>query len=691
MNAMTRPTSASKNPLLNDWTGPFGLPPLGAIKPEHFRPAFDRALAAHRAEIDAISANPAAPSFGNTIEALEKSGHDLDRVSNVFFVLAGAATSDEIEAVEREVSPLLARHSNALYLDRVLYARIAALYGRRETLGLDAEQARVLDRYHTRFVRAGGALDKSAQDRLAVINERLASLGTQFGQNVLADEKAYALVLDEGDLAGLPDFARAAARAAAEERGAAGKYAITLARSSCESFLQFSSRRDLREKIFQAWIKRGENGGATDNRALIAEMVGLRGERARLLGFATYADYRLDDQMAKTPQAARNLLDEVWGRARAKAAAERDALQKMIAEEGGNFALAPHDWRYYTEKLRKARYDLDEAEIKPYFQLDKMIDAAFETAHRLFGLSFTPVEVPLYHPDARAWDVTEAGGRHVGLFIGDYFARGSKHSGAWMTSLRDQEKLVRDVRPVILNVCNFSKPAAGEKALLSFDDARTLFHEFGHALHGLLSNVTYPLLAGTSVSSDFVELPSQLYEHWLEVPEILQKYARHACTGEPMPKALLDRLLATRTFNQGFVTVEYTACALVDLDIHALPDAAKLDVGQFEHDDLERIAMPAEIVMRHRLPHFQHLFSGGGYAAGYYSYMWSEVLDADAFEAFTETGNAFDPATAQRLRDWIYSAGNLRDPAEAYKAFRGRLPAVDALLKKRGLADAVPA
>jgi peptidyl-dipeptidase Dcp len=690
---MTQPQSPpdAQNPLLADWTGPFGLPPLPAIKPEHFRPAFDRGLAAHRAELDAISANPAAPSFGNTIVALEKSGHDLDRVSNVFFVLAGADTGDAIEAVEREVSPLLARHSNTLYLNAKLYARIAALYGRRNTLGLNAEQARVLDRYHTRFVRAGGALDKPAQDRLAAINEQLASLGTQFGQNVLADEKSYALMLEEGDLAGLPDFARAAARAAAEERGAPGQYAITLARSSCESFLQFSSRRDLREKIFQAWIKRGENGGATDNRALIAEMVALRGERAKLLGFKTYADYRLDDQMAKTPQAARNLLDEVWGRARAKAAVERDALQKMITEEGGNFALAPHDWRYYTEKLRKAKFDLDEAEIKPYFQLDKMIEAAFETARRLFGLSFTPVSVPLYHPDARAFEVTDAQGRHVGLFIGDYFARGSKHSGAWMTSLRDQEKLSGDVRPVILNVCNFSKPAAGEPALLSFDDARTLFHEFGHALHGLLSNVTYPLLAGTSVSSDFVELPSQLYEHWLEVPEILQKYARHARTGEPMPQALLDRLLATRTFNQGFATVEYTACALVDLDIHALPDAADLDVSQFERDDLERIHMPAEIVMRHRLPHFQHLFSGGGYAAGYYSYMWSEVLDADAFEAFTETGNAFDSETAQRLRDWIYSAGNLRDPAEAYKAFRGRLPAVDALLKKRGLADAVPA
>ncbi len=690
---MTPPSSIPdiNNPLLTAWTGPFGLPPLAAIKPEHFRPAIDHALAVHRAEIDAIAADPAAPSFANTIEALEKGGRELERVCNVFFVLAGANTGDEIEAVEREVSPLLARHSNALYLNRALYTRIADLYARCGTLGLNAEQARVLDRYHTRFVRAGGALDQPAQDRLATINEKLASLGTQFGQNVLADEKAYALILEEGDLAGLPDFARAAAKAAAEERGEGGKYAITLARSSCESFLQFSSRRDLREKIFQAWIKRGENGGATDNRALIAEMVALRAERAKLLGFPSYADYRLDDQMAKTPAAARKLLDEVWDRARAKATAERDALQKIIAQEGGNFALAPWDWRYYADKLRKAKYDLDEAEIKPYFQLDNMVEAAFETAHRLFGLSFAPISVPLYHPDARAWEVKDKSGAHVGLFIGDYFARGSKHSGAWMTSLRDQEKLQGDIRPVILNVCNFSKPAAGESALLSFDDARTLFHEFGHALHGLLSNVTYPLLAGTAVPSDFVELPSQLYEHWLEVPEILQRYGRHARTGEPMPQALLDRLLATRTYGQGFATVEYTACALLDLDIHALPDAAKLDVSRFEHDDLARIQMPAEIVMRHRLPHFQHLFSGGGYAAGYYSYMWSEVLDADAFEAFEETGNAFDPATARRLRDFIYGAGNLRDPAEAYKAFRGRLPAVDALLKKRGLDAAVPA
>jgi peptidyl-dipeptidase Dcp len=688
MEGMNRqPSAPDTNPLLADWTGAFKLPPFAAIEPSHFRPAFDRALAAHRAEIESIAADPAPPSFGNTITALEKSGRELEDVANVFFVLTGADTSDEIEAVERDVSPLLARHNNALYLNRALYARISDLYERRETLGLDVEQARVLERYHTRFVRAGAALEKPAQDRLAAINERLASLGTQFGQNVLADEKSFVMLLEEADLAGLPDFARAAASAAAEERGQPGKYAITLARSSVETFLQFSSRRDLRERAFQAWIKRGENGGATDNRALIAEMVALRAERAKLLGFASFADYRLDDQMAKTPAAARQLLDEVWRRARTKAAAERDALHALIVKEGANFALAPHDWRYYAEKLRKAKFDLDEAEIKPYLQLDKMIEAAFETARRLFGLTFTPVAVPLYHPDARAWEVTDAQGRHVALFIGDYFARSSKHSGAWMTSLRDQEKLSGNIRPVVLNVCNFSKPAAGEPALLSFDDARTLFHEFGHGLHGMLSDVTYPLLAGTAVPSDFVELPSQLYEHWLEVPKILERYALHARTGQPMPKALLNRLLATRTFNQGFATVEYTACALVDLDLHSLPDAEGLDVTEYERRDLERIVMPPEIVMRHRLPHFQHLFSGGGYAAGYYSYLWSEVLDADAFAAFEETGDAFDPATAKRLRDYVYSAGNLREPGEAYEAFRGRLPTVDALLKKRGLTE----
>ena len=683
--------TAAANPLLGAWTGAFGLPPFAALKPEHFPPAFQQALARQRAEVDAIAANPAAPDFDNTVAAMELGGELLNRVSSVFFVLAGADTSDALQEVERDISPLLARHSNEIYLSEPLFRRFDGLHRRRESLGLTDEQKRVLDRYHTHFVRAGAALAADKKQRLAAIGERLATLGTTFGQNVLADEKAFALVPEDGDLAGLPDFVLAAARAAAEERGFPGKHVITLSRSSIEPFLQFSARRDLREKAHHAWLKRGENGGATDNRAVITEMVQLRTERARLLGFETFADYRLDDQMAKTPKAVRELLDNIWGRGRARARRERDDLQAKVREEGGNFAIAPWDWRYYAEKVRKERYDIDEAETKPFFQLERMIEAAFETAHRLFGLNFSPVDVPLYHPDVRAWEVKDAGGEHVGLFLGDYFARESKASGAWMTSLRDQEKLAGDIHPIIVNVMNFSKPEPGHAVLLSFDDARTLFHEFGHGLHGLLSNVTYPLLSGTAVSSDFVELPSQLYEHWLEVPEILKKYARHCSTGEPMPQALLDRVLAARNFNQGCATVEYTSSALVDIDLHSLRDADKLDVTGFERDTLARLGMPNEIVMRHRLPHFQHLFSGGGYAAAYYSYLWSEVLDADAFLAFEEKGNAFDPETAKRLHDYIYSAGNLRDPAEAYKAFRGRLPTVDALLKKRGLEEQAPA
>ena len=683
--------TAAANPLLGAWTGAFGLPPFAALKPEHFPPAFQQALARQRAEVDAIAANPAAPDFDNTVAAMELGGELLNRVSSVFFVLAGADTSDALQEVERDISPLLARHSNEIYLSEPLFRRFDGLHRRRESLGLTDEQKRVLDRYHTHFVRAGAALAADKKQRLAAIGERLATLGTTFGQNVLADDKAFALVPEDGDLAGLPDFVLAAARAAAEERGFPGKHVITLSRSSIEPFLQFSARRDLREKAHHAWLKRGENSGATDNRAVITEMVQLRTERARLLGFETFADYRLDDQMAKTPKAVRELLDNIWGRGRARARRERDDLQAKVREEGGNFAIAPWDWRYYAEKVRKERYAIDEAETKPFFQLERMIEAAFETAHRLFGLNFSPVDVPLYHPDVRAWEVKDAGGEHVGLFLGDYFARESKASGAWMTSLRDQEKLAGDIHPIIVNVMNFSKPEPGHAVLLSFDDARTLFHEFGHGLHGLLSNVTYPLLSGTAVSSDFVELPSQLYEHWLEVPEILKKYARHCSTGEPMPQALLDRVLAARNFNQGCATVEYTSSALVDIDLHSLRDADKLDVTGFERDTLARLGMPNEIVMRHRLPHFQHLFSGGGYAAAYYSYLWSEVLDADAFLAFEEKGNAFDPETAKRLHDYIYSAGNLRDPAEAYKAFRGRLPTVDALLKKRGLEEQAPA
>jgi peptidyl-dipeptidase Dcp len=683
--------AGSENPLLSEPSGSFGVPPFDHIKPGHFPPAFAHAFAAHEAEVAAIAADPSEPTFANTIVALERAGDALTRVGSVFHVLAGAHTNDAILEIERELAPQEAKHWNRILMDENLFRRIDALQRRKGELGLTAEEARVLDRYHVMFTRAGAALDAGAKARLAEINERLATLGTSFAQNVLADEQGYTLVLEgEDDLAGLPDFVRAAARVAAEERGLAGKHVITTSRSSADPFLQFSARRDLREKIFRAWIARGDNGGATDNKAIIAEMVALRAERARLLGYPTFAHYRLDDAMAKTPEAVRALLDRVWAPARRHAMEDRDALQGLVQAEGGNFALAPWDWRYYAEKLRKARCDIDEATVKPYFLLERIIEAAFYTAQRLFGLTFERREgIPVWHQDVRVWEVRDAAGRHRGLFFGDYFARTSKHSGAWMTTLRDQEKLKGDIHPLVVNVMNFSKAGAGEPTLLSFEDAKTLFHEFGHALHALLSDVTYPMVSGTGVLTDWVELPSQLYEHWLEHPDILRRFALHHRSGEPMPPDLLERLVAARTFNQGCATVEYVASALIDLDLHLERPAAgeHFDINAFEQSALARIGMPAEIVMRHRPTHFQHVFAGSGYAAAYYSYMWSEVLDADAFSAFEETGDIFDPGTAKKLRDHVYAAGGTRDPAELYVAFRGRLPTPDGLLKRRGLSE----
>ena len=670
-----------------EWATPHGLPPFERIAPAHYLPAFEAALASHEAEIAAIACDTTPATFANTVEAMERAGHDLDRVASVFFNLSGSHTNPELQAVERAIAPRLARHGSAIYLNAELWARICAVDAEAE--GLGAEQRRVLDRYRTRFRRSGADLAPEAKTRMAEIAGRMAELGTRFSQNLLADEGAFALPLEtEEDLAGLPPFLRAASASAAKERGSAHSHVVTLSRSLIEPLLVFSTRRDLREKAYEAWVKRGENGGETDNRGLIAEIVALRAERARLLGFESFAHFKLSDTMAGSPERAMDLLRDVWTPAHHRAAAERDRLQALIQAEGQNFALARHDWRHYAEKLRRAEHDLDEGEIKPYLSLDGVIAAAFDTASRLFGLRFEALaEVPRYHPDVRAWAVRNADGSEVGLFLGDYFARASKRSGAWMSAFRSQERLHGDVKPIIVNVMNFAQAPDGEATLLSFDDARTLFHEFGHALHGLLSDVIYPLLAGTAVSGDFVELPSQLYEHWLEQPEVLRAHARHYRTGEPMPEDLLKRLLAARTFNQGFATVEYTASAIVDMTLHLSAEGEQgLDVLAFEKQALERIAMPAEIAMRHRSPHFAHIFSGDGYAAGYYSYLWSEVLDADAFDAFREAGNIFDPDTAGRLRRYVYSAGNLRDPREAYTAFRGRLPSIDPLLRKRGLA-----
>ncbi len=675
------------NPLLAKWTAPFELPPFEKIEPRHFRPAIDKAIADHKAEVEKILSSPASPTFANTVAAMEKAGALLTRVLRVFYNLTGSHTNPELQAIEREIAPILSKHGTEISLDPRLFQRVDTIFARGKRQKLDDEQRRVLERTHAGLVRAGARLGPDAKKRMAEINARLATLGTTFAQNVLADEQAYKLILEtEADLAGLPDFVRAAAKRAGDDLGHPGKHVITLARSSIETFLQFSTRRDLREAAFAAWIRRGEGGGDHDNRAVATEILSLRAERARLLGFATFAKFRLEDAMAKTPEAVRGLLDEVWTAAVRKAGEERDLLQAQVDDERGNFQIEAWDWRHYAEKVRKSKFDLDEGEIKPYLQLDQIIAAAFDTATRLFGVTFTErMDLPKYHPDVRTWEVTRGDGSHLGVFIGDYFARPSKRSGAWMSAFRGQQKLKADIHPVIVNVLNFARGADGEPTLLSFTDARTLFHEFGHALHGLLSDVTYPSIAGTAVSTDFVELPSQLYEHWLEEPEVLKRFALHHKTGKPIPDALLERLKAANTFNQGFGTVEYVSSALADMELHALGDFNGFDLSRFEADMLKRIGMPREIVMRHRLPHFAHIFSGGGYAAGYYSYMWSEVMDADAFDAFEETGNAFDPDMAKKLAEFIYSAGNRRDPAEAYTAFRGRLPTPAAMMRNRGL------
>jgi peptidyl-dipeptidase Dcp len=678
----------AQNPFFETWTTPFGMPPFDRIETAHFMPAFERTIATHRAEIDALRDNPQAPSFANTIEGLERAGLDLLRVNLVFRNLTGTESDDALRQVERDISPILARHRSAIYLDSKILARIEAVMNGPEWTGLNAEQKRLTERIHKGFVRAGARLNDTERARLTEITARLATLGTQFAQNVLKDESDYVLWLEsEADLAGLPEDFRQAAAALAETRGKPGSHAVSLSRGNVEAFLIHSTRADLRETLLNAFLARGENGGASDNRAIIAETIALRDERARMLGYESYAHYKLDDTMAETPDAVRGLLDRVWAPARTAAARERDRLAEMARQEGQNGPIRKADWRHYAEKIRHADYAIDDAELRPYFPLSRMIDAAFHVAQKLFGLTFEErKDLPLYSPDVRAYEVKDSAGKHVALFLGDYFARPSKRSGAWMSAFRVQQNLDGVVRPIIINVLNLAKPAGGEEALLSIDEARTLFHEFGHALHGMLSDVTYPALSGTSVSTDFVELPSQLYEHWLMQPQVLRAYARHVETGAPIPDELIARLKAARGFNQGFATVEYCASAFVDLDMHLAAKTATADPLAFERGVLAKIDMPDEIAMRHRSPHFTHVFSGEGYASGYYSYLWSEVLDADAFSAFEEKGDIFDPETAKRLRDYIYAAGNLRDPKEAYLAFRGKLPGVDALLEKRGLA-----
>ena len=669
------------NALLTEWSTPFSLPPFALIKDEDFGPAFDAALAEARANILSIAADPTAPTFANTIAALELAEQALDLVSGVFYNLAGADSNDTREALMRDLAPKMSAFASEVTNNQALFARIETLWQTRETLDLTAEEQRVLALYRRMFVRSGALLAGEEAARLTEVKARLAVLGTQFGQNLLADEREWFMPLSDDDLAGLPAFVVASARAAGIEKGQSGPV-VTLNRSLIVPFLQFSARRELRKRAYDAWTQRGANGNAHDNRAIATEMLALRAERAKLLGYDSFAAFKLEPEMAKTPEAVRGLLMAVWTPARAKALEDAAVLEKMLVADGQSAPLEPWDWRYYSEKRRLVEHDLDEAALKPYLSLDSMLGAMFDCSTRLFGLEFREIDGPFYHPDVRGWEVTRDG-QHVAVFLGDYFARSSKRSGAWCSAMRSQRKLGGDVRPIVVNVCNFAK---GEPSLLSYDDARTLFHEFGHALHQMLSNVTHGFISGTSVARDFVELPSQLYEHWLEVPEVLEAHARHWETGAPMPKEMLQRLLAAGTYDQGFATVEFVASAMVDLEFHVGTPPA--DPMQKQAEVLEDMGMPRAIRMRHATPHFAHVFSGDGYSSGYYSYMWSEVMDADAFAAFEETGNPFDPETAGRLERFILSAGGSEEAEDLYVKFRGKMPGVEALLKGRGLLDA---
>lgn len=678
-------TDCRKNPLLQAWNTPYGLPPFGEITPEHFEPAFAQALAEHLSELDAITVSTLAPDFDNTLSAFDTSGRLLNRISLLFHNLTSSQTSAELQVVQRNMAPRLAAHDNAIYMNAELFSRIDGLHAQRMQLGLSPEQIRLLERVHLDFVRAGARLQGPQRERYGEVMTSLAKLCTQFSQNVLAEEAAFSLPLhDASDLAGLPAFVRAAAANAATQRGLpAGSHVVTLSPSLTEPFLTFSARRDLRETLWRARVARGAHTGPHDNRPIVNQIMELRQEQAALHGYSSYADYELMDRMAGKPSAVRDLLQQAWEPAKAFAAQDRADLTEMARALGDPTPIAAWDWRYLAQQVRTQRFDLDDAELKSYFSLNNMLGAMFDCAQRLFGLRFVEQSgVTLHHTDARLWEVRDQGNALIGLFIGDNFARTTKRSGAWMSVFRSQSGHHGGVLPIVINNNNFAK---ADTTLLSFDDVRTLFHEFGHGLHGLLSQVHYERLAGTRVLRDFVELPSQIFENWAMEPQVLLKHARHCDTGEPLPEALLDKLKRSRQFDQAWATVQYTGPALMDMALHALPNGTPVDVEAFEAEQIETLGIPADIGQRHYLSHFQHLFASAGYAAGYYVYMWAEVLEADGFAAFIETGDPFDSATAKRLLQYIYSTGNTQDPAQAYRAFRGRDPQVQPMLQKRGL------
>jgi peptidyl-dipeptidase Dcp len=680
------------NPLLAPWSGPYGgVPPFDKVKVELIKPALEAAMAEKLAAVDRIANDPAPPTFDNTLAALERSGRTFDRVGRIYGVWTSELATPDVRALAREMEPRLASLDDRIVQNGKLFARIAAIYEGRAESCKTPEQARLAWRIYTWFVRAGARLDPAAKKRVGEINERLATLGTSFGQNVLADEDGYVLVLkEERDLAGLPLSFRSEAAASAAARGLTGKWAVLNIRGSVGPFLTFSDRRDLRETAWRNFVSRGDHGDERDNKKIVAETIALRAERSRLLGHETYAQWRVADSMAGTPERAMALMEAVWPAAVGRVREEVAAMQAVADAEGAGIAIAPWDYRYYAEKVRKARYDLDEGQVKPYLQFDRLRDGMFWVTGQLYGFRFKPARgVPVYHPDVHVWEVSDGAGKALGLLFIDPWARPGKRSGARAVALRPQETMDGGVLPLVAISTNFVRGRTGGPNLMSWDGARALFHEFGHALHGLSSRVTYPSLSGLGVADDLVELPSQIMERWLWTPELLDRFARHYGTGDPIPRDLVEKIDRTSTFNQGFATVEQLSSALVDMKAH-VAEGPGFDAAEFERTTLAGLGMPREIVMRHRMPHFTHVFGSEAYAASYYSYIWSDVLAADAFEAFTEEKGPYDKAVARRFQERVLSVGNTVDPAEAYRAFRGHDPAIGALMRRRGFAEAGP-
>ncbi|HHL71862.1 MAG TPA: M3 family peptidase [Bacteroidetes bacterium] len=681
---LTAQAQEKSNPFFQEWDTPYGVAPFDQIEDEHYMPAFREGMKQHLAEIEAIASNPEQPTFDNTIAAMERAGKLLNRVAGVFFNIVSANTNDARQAIAREISPLLSQHNDAILLNPRLFQRVKTLYEQRETLGLTGEQKRLLENGYKQFVRGGANLSEADKDKLRKINERLSSLQVAFSENVLKEDNNFKLLLDEKDLTGLPESVKKAAAEAAKARGYEGKWLFTLHKPSLIPFIQYSDRRDLREKLYTGYIMRGDNNDAFDNKKIFAEIANLRIRKAHLLGYKTHADYVLEERMAKTPEKVYELLDKVWPAALNKAKEERAMMQSMIDAEGGGFKLASWDWWYYAEKIRQQKYNLDEDEVRPYLQIDNVIKGAFILAQKLYGLTFEEKQdIPKYHPEVKTYVVRDEKGDIIGIYLSDWFYRSSKRGGAWMNNYREQSNMDgKRVLPIIVNVGNFTKPTASTPSLLSLDEANTLFHEFGHALHGLLSKCTYPSISGTNVPRDFVEFPSQVMENWVLEPEMLKLYAFHYQTGEVMPQSLIDKIKKAGQFNQGFATVEYMAASYLDMAWHTLTEEQERDVNAFEKSVLDKIGLIPEIISRYRTTYFRHIV--GGYSAGYYSYLWSEVLDADAFEAFKENG-IFDRATAQSFRDNILSRGGTEDAMQMYINFRGREPEITPLLKRRGL------